>query len=100
LLSDFPICFSSIFSILQDYVPKLFEKYIATVEVDGKSRELNLWDTAESKDYDRLRPMGYRRVDINLICFAVDSPDSLENAEKKVRQGWSTPVDGSLLVYY
>lgn len=43
-----------------------------------------LWDTAGQEDYDRLRPLSYPDSHVILICFAVDSPDSLENVQEKV----------------
>ena len=54
------------------------------VTVDGKQVELALWDTAGQEDYDRLRPLSYPDSHVILICFAVDSPDSLENVQEKV----------------
>lgn len=36
------------------------------------------------EDYDRLRPLSYPDSHVILICFAVDSPDSLENVQEKV----------------
>jgi len=65
------------------YVPTVFENYVADVEVDGKHVELALWDTAGQEDYDRLRPLSYPDTHVVLICFAIDSPDSLENVEEK-----------------
>ena len=67
------------------YVPTVFENYVADVEVDGKHVELALWDTAGQEDYDRLRPLSYPDTHVILICFAIDSPDSLENVQEKVR---------------
>ncbi|KAK5054448.1 hypothetical protein LTR84_001338 [Exophiala bonariae] len=61
------------------YVPTVFENYVADVEVDGKHVELALWDTAGQEDYDRLRPLSYPDSHVILICFAIDSPDSLDN---------------------
>ena len=46
---------------------------------------LQLWDTAGQEDYDRLRPLSYPDSHVILICFAVDSPDSLDNVQEKVR---------------
>ena len=71
---------------LQVYVPTVFENYVADVEVDGKHVELALWDTAGQEDYDRLRPLSYPDSHVILICFAVDSPDSLDNVQEKVSQ--------------
>jgi len=65
------------------YVPTVFENYVADVEVDGKNVELALWDTAGQEDYDRLRPLSYPDSHVVLICFAVDSPDSLDNVMEK-----------------
>ncbi|SAM07632.1 hypothetical protein [Absidia glauca] len=65
------------------YVPTVFENYVADVEVDGKHVELALWDTAGQEDYDRLRPLSYPDSNVILICFAVDSPDSLDNVQEK-----------------
>jgi small GTP-binding protein len=78
--------------VCQVYVPTVFENYVADVEVDGKHVELALWDTAGQEDYDRLRPLSYPDSHVILICFAVDSPDSLDNVQEKVRRallrGW------------
>ncbi|KAF4525242.1 hypothetical protein B566_EDAN013204 [Ephemera danica] len=70
------------------YVPTVFENYVADIEVDGKQVELALWDTAGQEDYDRLRPLSYPDTDVILMCFSIDSPDSLENIPEK----W-TPED-------
>ena len=39
--------------------------------------ELALWDMAEMENYDRLRLLSYPDTDVSLMCFSVDSPDSL-----------------------
>lgn len=65
------------------YVPTVFENYVADINVDGKQIELALWDTAGQEDYDRLRPLSYPDTNVLLICFSVDSPDSLENVPYK-----------------
>jgi Ras homolog gene family, member A len=54
-------------------------------EVDGKHVELTFWDTPGQEDYDRLRPLYYPDSHLILICFTVDSPDSLINVQAKVR---------------
>ena len=72
-------------------MPTVFENYVADVEVDGKHVELALWDTAGQEDYDRLRPLSYPDSHVILICFAVDSPDSLDNVQEKVRVFFPVP---------
>lgn len=54
------------------------------VEVDGKYVEMALWDTAGQEDYDRIRPLSYPDSHCICICFAIDSPDSLDDVEEKV----------------
>lgn len=64
-------------------VPTVLENYIADVEVDGQPVELALWDTGGLEDYDRLRPLSYPDAHVILICFSIDSPDSLDNVFEK-----------------
>jgi len=70
------------------YVPTVFENYVADMVVDGKQVGLALWDTAGQEDYDRLRPLSYPDSHVILICFSIDSPDSLDNVQEK----WYTEV--------
>ncbi|KAI1718106.1 ras family domain-containing protein [Ditylenchus destructor] len=65
------------------YIPTVFENYVADLNIDGKMVELALWDTAGQEDYDRLRPLSYPDTDVILMCFSIDSPDSLANIQEK-----------------
>ena len=65
------------------YVPTVFENYVADIKIEEKTVELALWDTAGQEDYDRLRPLSYPDTDVILMCFSIDSPDSLENIPEK-----------------
>merc|ERR1712106_83673 len=65
------------------YVPTVFENYVADIEVDNRQVELALWDTAGQEDYDRLRPLSYPDTDVILMCFSIDSPDSMQNIPEK-----------------
>lgn len=56
--------------------------------------ELALWDTAGQEDYDRLRPLSYPDTDVILMCFSIDSPDSLENIPEK----WTPEVSAFVIV--
>ncbi|VDD95105.1 unnamed protein product [Enterobius vermicularis] len=67
----------------ENYVPTVFETYVADITFRNKTIEFSLWDTAGQEDYDRLRPLSYPDTDIFLLCFAIDSLDSLENITEK-----------------
>lgn len=41
-------------------------------------------DTAGQEDFKDLRTLAYRNADVFIITFAVDNPNSFENANKKV----------------
>ncbi|CUA68951.1 Chitin synthase 4 [Rhizoctonia solani] len=67
-------------------IKHLCERKRSKMWADGgwkKRVELALWDTAGQEDYDRLRPLSYPDSHVILICFAVDSPDSLDNVQEK-----------------
>ncbi|XP_005243491.1 rho-related GTP-binding protein RhoD isoform X1 [Falco rusticolus] len=61
------------------YVPTVFEKYTASLQVAGKPVRIHLWDTAGQEDYDRLRPLSYSDANVVLICFDVTNPSSYDN---------------------
>ena len=67
-------------------MPTVFENYITYKihRASGKRVELALWDTAGQEEYDRLRPLSYPETDVIFVCFAIDSPHSLENVMDKV----------------
>ncbi|KAJ2158351.1 GTP-binding protein Rho1 [Coemansia sp. RSA 552] len=72
-----------------EYIPTIFEEWVSEVTIDGRLVELALWDTAGQEDYDNVRFPCYNGANIVLICFSVDSPDSLEN----VREKWIKEVN-------
>ncbi|KAG8685785.1 GTP-binding protein Rho1, partial [Ceratobasidium sp. 395] len=65
------------------WVPTVSDNYVADIEIGSEYVELALWDTSGLEDYDRLRPLSYPDAHIVLICFAIDSPDSLDNVAEK-----------------
>ncbi|SCV74812.1 BQ2448_7841 [Microbotryum intermedium] len=67
----------------QEYEPTIFENYVAEIRLDGKAVQLALWDTAGQESFERLRPLSYASAHVILICYAIDSPDSLENVTTK-----------------
>ncbi|CAK7892639.1 GTP-binding protein Rho1p [[Candida] anglica] len=66
-----------------EYHPTVFENYVTDCRIDGKAVQLALWDTAGQEEYERLRPLSYNNSHVILIGFAIDVPDSLENARTK-----------------
>lgn len=60
-----------------EFVPAIFESYVVDLELDGRQVEIALWDTVDQEDYDRLRPLSYSNSHVILICYAIDTPESL-----------------------
>ena len=56
---------------------------IQDIFVDNVHIELSLWDTAGQEEFDRLRSLSYDDTHTIMLCFSVDSKDSLENVESK-----------------
>lgn len=67
----------------QVYEPTVFENYVHDIFVDGKPMQLSLWDTAGQEEFDRLRSLSYSDTHCIMLCFSIDSRDSLENAQTK-----------------
>lgn len=65
------------------YEPTVFENYIHDIFIDNQQVELSLWDTAGQEEFDRLRSLSYSDTHVIMVCFSVDSPDSLENVQSK-----------------
>ncbi|PWW75514.1 hypothetical protein C7212DRAFT_197976 [Tuber magnatum] len=67
----------------QVYEPTVFGESIPYIYVDNTHIELSLWDTAGQEEFDRLRSLSYSDTHTIMLCFSVDSRDSLENVESK-----------------
>lgn len=65
------------------YEPTVFENYIHDIFVDNKHITLSLWDTAGQEEFDRLRSLSYSDTHTIMLCFSIDSRDSLENVKNK-----------------
>lgn len=65
------------------YEPTVFENYIHDIFVDNRHITLSLWDTAGQEEFDRLRSLSYSDTDVIMLCFSLDSRDSLMNVQHK-----------------
>ncbi|OUM63162.1 hypothetical protein PIROE2DRAFT_51571, partial [Piromyces sp. E2] len=66
------------------YVPTIYDfDSVVDVNVDGKHVELALRDSSEKEDYVKLRILSYLDCNVILICFSIDSPNSLDNVTSK-----------------
>ena len=88
LLPDSIVCATATFApeSVSDTVhsePTVFENYVHDIFIDNTHVELSLWDTAGQEEFDRLRSLSYDDTHAIMLCFSVDSPDSLENVESK-----------------
>ncbi len=63
----------------EEYVPRQFGPYAGRINVDGKTVHLEFFDTIGDPIYDRYRPLSYTQTDVIVMCFSIDSPNSLEN---------------------
>ena len=68
-----------------EYIPTICDNFRQTLDVDGKSVSLSLWDTAGQESYERLRPMSYRGADVFVMCFSTMNQSSFDNIPEKVR---------------
>lgn len=73
----------------EKYTPTVFTTYTIDIVVDSINIEMQLFDTAGQEAYDRLRPLSYPNTDVVLLCYSVDSPDSLANIKEK----WIPEID-------
>ncbi|XP_057866160.2 rac-like GTP-binding protein 3 [Cryptomeria japonica] len=76
------ICYTSN-NFPADYIPTVFDNFSANVVIDGNTVNLGLWDTTVQEDYNRLRPLSYRREDVFVLAFSLVSRASYENVSKK-----------------
>jgi GTPase SAR1 family protein len=61
----------------------VFGNYSKVELYKGKSVKLRFWDTAGQEDYDNLRLLSYKKAEMVIICYSIDSRTSLENVRKK-----------------
>ena len=55
----------------ENYIPIVFDKFVADAEFHDLTVKLELWDTGGEKDYSRLRPLNYPNTDVFLLLFDI-----------------------------
>uniref|UniRef100_A0A6B2LJD9 Uncharacterized protein n=1 Tax=Arcella intermedia TaxID=1963864 RepID=A0A6B2LJD9_9EUKA len=66
-----------------EYVPTIFDNYVAYAHFGGRVVSVSLWDTAGQEDYDRLRPLSYPGTDVFLVCFSLVNRTSFQNVKTR-----------------
>ncbi|CAK5266469.1 unnamed protein product [Mycena citricolor] len=66
-----------------------FDVYPVSVCDDPNASLLLFQDTPGSYTYDRLRPLAYAHTQVVLLCFSIDSPDSLHD----ILTRWTPELD-------
>ena len=61
-----------------NYVPTLISTCSTDAKVFGESIELVVVDVGGRDDYTKLRKCAYHKVDVIILCYAANSPSSLE----------------------
>jgi Ras family protein A len=79
-----------------EFVPAIFQSYVADLELDGRQVEIALWDTVDQEDYDRLRPLSYSNSHVILICYAIDTPESLTSVTERAS---SNPTSSAVTLF-
>jgi small GTP-binding protein len=73
-------CYRDGISAMDGELPVIIPNFAKEEFVGDKKVTLVLWDSGCSADYDEIRPMGYFGAHFFVICFALNSKESLRHA--------------------
>ncbi|KAI6189890.1 hypothetical protein M3Y97_00057100 [Aphelenchoides bicaudatus] len=85
-------------TFLDEYEPTVFQNYAASVTINKKVYNLNLFDTTgQSEDkLSKLRIISYRNANVVMLCFSLIDKTSLENCKLKwipeIRKHTNAPI--------
>ncbi|KIJ97971.1 hypothetical protein K443DRAFT_133647 [Laccaria amethystina LaAM-08-1] len=77
-----PVVTYALGKFTEDFVPTVYDPHIEDINVNGKRVELSVWDTADQQYSACVRRLTYPNSHVVLICFAIDSPGSLQNVQE------------------
>jgi len=66
-----------------EFISMVFQYYVADLDFHGRQVAFALWDTVNQDDYDRLRPLSYSNSRVILMCYAIDTPESLTSVMER-----------------
>ncbi|CAI5453697.1 unnamed protein product [Caenorhabditis angaria] len=64
---------------LDNYNTTVFDNWSVTVDIDQRSYDVNLFDTAGQEDYEHIRCLSYPHTNVFIICFSLIDRKSLES---------------------
>ncbi|KAI6197012.1 hypothetical protein M3Y94_01175200 [Aphelenchoides besseyi] len=67
----------------ENYTPTAFEDYTIEALINGKQQTLYLSDTAGVSEFSAMRPLSYPDCDVFLVCYSVESMESLQHIKEK-----------------
>lgn len=73
---------------LGDYIPTVFDNCSVNMVYEGQHINLQLWSTASSEDYKKLRPLSYPQTDVFIALFSLTYPETFED----IRNIWIPEV--------
>jgi len=65
------------------HIPYVHDSWTSCVMVDDKPVNLEIWDTAGSAEYDKLRYLYYDNTDVFVLSFCPTIPDSFHHVKEK-----------------
>mmetsp|Transcript_49833 Transcript_49833/g.44654 ORF Transcript_49833/g.44654 Transcript_49833/m.44654 type:complete len:205 (+) Transcript_49833:97-711(+) len=66
----------------QEYDPTIEANYTCAIQVDGKQETLDILDTAGQQEFASMQEQFYRQGKGFLIVYAIDKPNTFEDAKK------------------
>ena len=66
-----------------EHMPTTLDKFDVATEENNHEIILETWDTSGNDSYGQMRSLAYNDADVFIVCYAINSPSSLENVRKQ-----------------